>query len=196
MDTIPLLGLLLWCAALSAADLRHRRLPNALTLPGAALVLGYAWLDGRWPIALAGALLLALPYALVHLAMPTALGAGDVKLALGLGAACALAGASAWTWAAVGAPLLTALAGTGALLARRPLSRGPHTHEPRPHAHERLGPAGRVVSVGHTGRAGPDRLARRSRPSGTRAGDAAPLAPLAHGAAMCAASVAAIMLTR
>lgn len=129
MDTIPLLGLLLWCAALSAADLRHRRLPNTLTLPGAGLVLGYAWLDGRWPIALAGALLLALPYALVHLAMPAALGAGDVKLALGLGGACALTGAPAWTWAAVGAPLLTALAGAGALLAQRLIPFGPPAHE-------------------------------------------------------------------
>ncbi|WP_282786314.1 prepilin peptidase, partial [Nocardia sp. CC201C] len=91
MDPIPLLGLLTWCAALGAADLRRRRLPNLLTLPGAAVVLGYAWLDGRWAVALVGALLLAVPYLLIHLTMPSALGAGDVKLALGLGGACALA---------------------------------------------------------------------------------------------------------
>ena len=70
-------------------------------------------------MALIGGLLLFVPYLLVHLVSPRALGAGDVKLAFGLGAATALAGASAWVLAALLAPLLTAFVGVVALAMRR-----------------------------------------------------------------------------
>ncbi|MGW4248675.1 prepilin peptidase, partial [Nocardia sp. NPDC004722] len=90
MAPIPLLALALWCAALSACDLRARRLPDALTLPGAVVVLAYGFAAGAALPALFGAALLTLPYLAVHLAHPAALGAGDVKLAVGLGAATAL----------------------------------------------------------------------------------------------------------
>ncbi|MGX1806987.1 prepilin peptidase [Nocardia sp. NPDC055321] len=116
---IPLLLILTgWCALLSWIDVRERRLPNALTLPGFLAVLGCGALLGRGVTAAAGALLLACPYLLVHLCAPGALGAGDVKLAAGLGAATALGGAGVWVWAALGAPALTALAGVAQLRAR------------------------------------------------------------------------------
>ncbi|MGW0179678.1 prepilin peptidase [Nocardia sp. NPDC003345] len=118
MAEFGFLLVLLWCAALSAADLRTRRLPNLLTLPGAAAVLGYAAATGQFGTAIRGAALLAVPYLLVHLLRPAALGAGDVKLALGLGAVAALGGTHSWVWSAVVAPLCTAAAGAGLLVAR------------------------------------------------------------------------------
>ncbi|MEU8899770.1 prepilin peptidase [Nocardia sp. NPDC048505] len=109
----------LWCAVLSGWDLRARRLPNALTGLLALGVLGYALSTAQFGAAVAGALLLAGPYLLVHLLAPAALGAGDVKLAAGLGAAAGLGGAQAWVWAAVAAPVGTALAGVALLCANR-----------------------------------------------------------------------------
>ncbi|WP_327145647.1 A24 family peptidase [Nocardia sp. NBC_01327] len=152
MRLLPLLVLAAWCAALSCVDLRMRRLPNSLTLPGAVAVLCYGSAIGRPAAAVLGALLLAVPYLLVHLCAPAALGAGDVKLALGLGAATALGGAHAWVWAALAAPAITALAGVGTLLTQ-------------------------AVEPGDS--AGPD----------------PPIGTLAHGPAMCAASVLALLAT-
>lgn len=74
---------------LSAIDLEHRILPNAIVLPSAALVLTaqIAFFPARapeWVLASVGAAaLLALPL-LVH---PAGMGLGDVKLGLLLGAA-------------------------------------------------------------------------------------------------------------
>jgi leader peptidase (prepilin peptidase) / N-methyltransferase len=48
---------------------------------------------------------------MVHVTAPAAMGAGDAKLALGLGALTACFGTDVWTMAAIGAPLLTAVAG-------------------------------------------------------------------------------------
>ncbi|MQY29037.1 prepilin peptidase [Nocardia aurantia] len=114
-----------WCALLAVIDLRTRRLPNPLTAAGAVAVLGYAAGTGRLLPALVGALLLAGPYLVVHLAVPAAFGAGDVKLAVGLGAAAALGGAGAWVWSALGAPVLTALAGVARPRGPRALPHGP-----------------------------------------------------------------------
>lgn len=100
---------LAWLIALSGFDIRQRRLPNALTLPGAVAVLcGAAALGRGWP-ALAGAAALAAVYLLVHLVAPAGLGAGDVKLAPGLGALTGAFGGDTWALAAVGAPILTGL---------------------------------------------------------------------------------------
>lgn len=116
-----------WLIALSAFDIRHRRLPNVLTLPGAAVVLGAAVVAGRgWP-ALAGATALSGVYLLVHLAAPAGLGAGDVKLAIGLGALAGSFGADVWTLAAVGAPMLTGLVALTAIATGR---RGAVPHGP------------------------------------------------------------------
>jgi leader peptidase (prepilin peptidase)/N-methyltransferase len=106
---------LAWLAALTVYDVRQRRLPNALTLPGAVIVLIGAALAGRGNSALLGAILLVALYLAVHLIAPAAMGAGDVKLAIGVGALTGAFGADAWVLAAVAAPLLTALWGIVAL---------------------------------------------------------------------------------
>ena len=98
-----------WLAALSCYDIRQRRLPNRLTLPGAGVILLAAAFAGRGLPALAGAATLAGMYLLVHLVAPAGMGAGDVKLAIGLGGLAGCFGAEVWLLAALSAPLLTAL---------------------------------------------------------------------------------------
>jgi leader peptidase (prepilin peptidase) / N-methyltransferase len=100
----------LWMAALSGYDVRHRRLPNCLTLPGFALIVLAAAESGHGTAAVLGAAALAAVYLPVHLVNPAGMGAGDVKLALGLGALTGSFGADVWFLAALGAPLLTAVA--------------------------------------------------------------------------------------
>ncbi|HZC10747.1 MAG TPA: A24 family peptidase [Mycobacterium sp.] len=107
---------LLWMVALAGYDIRQRRLPNRLTLPGFAVIMLVAACSEHGPAAALGAGLLAVVYLLVHLAAPAAMGAGDVKLALGLGALTGCFGADVWLLAAIGAPLLTALIGVVARL--------------------------------------------------------------------------------
>jgi leader peptidase (prepilin peptidase)/N-methyltransferase len=78
--------------------------------------------------AVLGGLLLASAYLALYLGASGAIGAGDVKLALGVGAATGLAGGEAWVCAAGLAPMLTATAGCVVLVARRaprPLPHGP-----------------------------------------------------------------------
>jgi leader peptidase (prepilin peptidase) / N-methyltransferase len=119
-------AVLAWLAVLSCYDVRHRRLPNVLTLPGAGVILLTAALAGRGLPALAGAAALAGTYLLVHLAAPAAMGAGDVKLAIGLGGLAGCFGVGVWFLAALVAPLLTALWGV-VVLARgvRAVPHGP-----------------------------------------------------------------------
>lgn len=104
---------LVWLAALSLYDLRQRRLPNALTLPGAVVVVVGAGVAGHGMAALGGATALAVVYLAVHLSAPAAMGAGDVKLAIGVGGLAGCFGAEVWLLAALAAPLLTALVGAG-----------------------------------------------------------------------------------
>jgi leader peptidase (prepilin peptidase)/N-methyltransferase len=99
---------LVWLAALSVYDVRQRRLPNWLTMPGAAVILAVAAVHGRGAPAALGALALFAVYAVVHLVSPAAMGAGDVKLAIGIGALTATFGGDVWLLAALAAPLLTA----------------------------------------------------------------------------------------
>ncbi len=114
-----------WLIALSAYDFRHRRLPNRLTVPGALVILTVAAVAGRGVPATLGALALAGIYAVVHLRSPAALGAGDVKLAIGVGALTGAFGMQAWALCAIGASLLTGLWGL-ARLARASRSAVPH----------------------------------------------------------------------
>ena len=100
-------GVAVWLIALSACDIRSRRLPNTLTLPGAAVILVVAAGTGHGLAAVAGAAALFGVYLTVHLIAPAALGAGDVKLALGLGALTGVYGADVWVLAALGASLTT-----------------------------------------------------------------------------------------
>jgi leader peptidase (prepilin peptidase)/N-methyltransferase len=104
-------AVLLWMTALTGYDVRQRRLPNRLTLPVFAAVMLVATGSGHGPAAALGAAALSTVYLLVHLAAPTAMGAGDVKLALGLGALTGCFGTDVWLLAAIAAPLLTAAAG-------------------------------------------------------------------------------------
>ncbi|MDT0574068.1 A24 family peptidase [Streptomyces sp. DSM 3412] len=78
---------------LTLVDLSAQRLPDPLTLPFAGLALtllgAVAYVPehaGQWRTALYGALVLGGLYFLFFLIRPMALGFGDVKLALGLGA--------------------------------------------------------------------------------------------------------------
>lgn len=120
-----LLAAACWLVALSVCDIRQRRLPNALTLPGAVLVLAAAALAGRGGPAALGAAALFACYAAVHLVSPAAMGAGDVKLALGVGGLSGAFGPDVWVLAALTAPLLTAGWAVAALL-RRQGSTVPH----------------------------------------------------------------------
>lgn len=103
-----------WLTVLSGYDIRQRRLPNWLTLPAAVLIPAVASGFGRGTAALAGAAVLTAVYLAVHLIAPAGLGAGDVKLAAGLGALTGSFGTDVWLLAAVTAPLLT---GLGAVIA-------------------------------------------------------------------------------
>lgn len=111
-------AVLLWLAVLTIYDIRERRLPNWLTMPGAAVILASAGMLGRGTPAIVGAVALFGLYALVHLVSPSAMGAGDVKLAIGVGALTGAFGSDVWVLAALGAPLLTAVWAVGAVLCR------------------------------------------------------------------------------
>lgn len=111
-------AVLAWLMALSAFDIRQRRLPNWLTLPGALAILIFALVVGRGLVAVTGALVLFAVYLAVHLLAPTAMGAGDVKLAIGIGALTGSFGVDAWTLSALGAPLVTGAWAVGAMLCR------------------------------------------------------------------------------
>jgi leader peptidase (prepilin peptidase) / N-methyltransferase len=107
-ETFAAVGALVWLTALTVYDIRDRRLPNWLTLPGAVAVLAVNTVMGHGRPAVLGALALVALYLVVHLLAPTSMGAGDVKLAIGVGALTGACGVDVWVLAALGAPLLTA----------------------------------------------------------------------------------------
>lgn len=119
-------AVVVWAGVLSLIDIRLRRLPDPLTLGGAAVILLSALLWGRGPTAMLGAVALGGLYLTAHLADPAALGGGDVKLALGLGALTGAFGLPVWVLAALGAPALTATAGIAALVCRGGAAGVPH----------------------------------------------------------------------
>ncbi|MGW0736265.1 prepilin peptidase [Streptomyces sp. NPDC002851] len=96
---------------LAAVDLAVHRLPDVLTLPLAAAAVAllgaaapFPAAAGSWPGALLGGLALGGAYLLLFLARPSALGFGDVKLALVLGVTLG--------WYGSGALILGFLSGT------------------------------------------------------------------------------------
>jgi leader peptidase (prepilin peptidase)/N-methyltransferase len=119
---VPVLLALGWFAvAAGAVDVRHRRLPDALTLPALPLALlllaplsATAVLRG-----VAGAAVAAAAYGAVHLVAPAALGGGDVKLAVPLGALLAAVSWPALLLAGVLAAVLTGALAVVLALARR-----------------------------------------------------------------------------
>ena len=110
---LPIPLVVAWFAvALTAVDLKHRRLPNPLTLaayPAIAAATVLAATQSGWHVAqgaLLGAVFLAVTYLAVHLLRPTAMGAGDVKLS---GSQGAVLGAVGWPAVLVGATLAALL---------------------------------------------------------------------------------------
>lgn len=107
------LAFLPWAGLLAWRDLRRRKLDDALTLPCAVGGIAIAAAAGEPGGGLAGMALWGLAYAAVGVGKPGAMGGGDVKLALGLGALTGAAGGIPATAAAMAAAgLLTAAAGT------------------------------------------------------------------------------------
>jgi leader peptidase (prepilin peptidase) / N-methyltransferase len=115
---VVIVCVLMWLAALSTYDIRERRLPNWLTLPGAAVIVAAAAIHGRGAPAVLGAVALFAVYLVVHLVLPAAMGAGDVKLAIGIGGLTGTFGGDVWVLASLGAPLLTAVWAIVAVLCR------------------------------------------------------------------------------
>jgi leader peptidase (prepilin peptidase)/N-methyltransferase len=110
---LPIPLVVAWFAvALTVVDLKHRRLPNALTLaayPATAAATALAAAQSGWHVAqgaLLGAALLGTTYLAIHLLSPTAMGAGDVKLS---GSQGAVLGAVGWPAVLVGTTLAAAL---------------------------------------------------------------------------------------
>ncbi len=122
----PALLLTWWCACLMCTDVGTRRLPNGLTAAGAVGVLTYAAATGEVPAVIIGGGALFACYLVVHLAMPRAFGAGDVKLAFALGGITGPAGSQWWVLAALAAPALTGVVGLVLRVLGGPESTVPH----------------------------------------------------------------------
>jgi leader peptidase (prepilin peptidase)/N-methyltransferase len=115
---VAVVCVLIWLVALSIYDIRERRLPNWLTMPGAVVIVVAAAIHGRGAAAVLGAVALFAVYVVVHVVSPAAMGAGDVKLAIGIGALTGTFGSDVWVLAALGAPMLTAGSAVVATLRR------------------------------------------------------------------------------
>lgn len=121
---LPVPAALSWLAfVLTATDLAHRRLPNVITGPAYPAAIGLLVVTcgtgagfglGARAIA-AGAALFAV-YAMVHLAAPSQLGAGDVKLAGVVGVAL---GAVSWPALLLGQVIAAVITVLLAMIERR-----------------------------------------------------------------------------
>ena len=89
-------------------------------------VSAYAIAVGDFEAVLVGGGVLFGCYLAVHLLMPRAFGAGDVKLAFALGGLAGLFGTHAWVCAALLAPLFTGVVGLAYRALRRAESSVPH----------------------------------------------------------------------
>ncbi|WNV84179.1 A24 family peptidase [Umezawaea sp. Da 62-37] len=113
-----------WLAVLlTATDLLHRRLPDALTLPAYPVAVALLVPAGGQVVlrAAVGGLLLGAAHLVVRLLAPSALGGGDVKLAAPLGAVL-----GAVSYAAVPIGALLACAFTLLVALARPNGGIPH----------------------------------------------------------------------
>jgi leader peptidase (prepilin peptidase)/N-methyltransferase len=126
----PQLGLVLWAGVLgvglSAVDLKHHRLPDALTLPAIPISLAAValtgWLapdSGSVPRALFGGAVLGAIFGLLAFLTPRNMGWGDVKLVVSVGI---LLGFVSWAAVLLGlivAFLLGALVSIAGIVVRR-----------------------------------------------------------------------------
>ena len=115
-----LLGLGWLLVAAGAVDLRHRRLPDALTLPALPVVLLLLAPVGGPAVwrGVAGAVVAVAAHLAVHLLAPAAMGAGDVKLAAPFGAVAAAVSWEALVVAGLLAALLSGALAVAVLVAR------------------------------------------------------------------------------
>lgn len=111
---------------LALVDYRVHRLPDVLTLPLAAATLALLGIAaalpadaGSWPTALLGGLALGAAYLVLFLINPAGMGFGDVKLALGLGAALGWYGWPVLVAGAFAGVLYGAVYGLGMVVLRR-----------------------------------------------------------------------------
>jgi len=111
---LPIPLVVAWLAVtLTVVDLKHRRLPNALTLPAypvIAATVALAATQAGWQVAkgaLLGAVVLGAVYLTMHLLSPRAMGAGDVKLSGTQGAVMGAVGIPALLVGTTLAALLT-----------------------------------------------------------------------------------------
>ncbi len=102
-DTAAVVALTSWAGVLCIVDGRLLRLPDELTLPAAGAVMVAAQHPSA---AIVGAAAYAGLHWLAAAAVPGAIGGGDVKLCLTLGAVGGQAGVEVWVSAAVLAPVL------------------------------------------------------------------------------------------
>ncbi|MCE3553371.1 prepilin peptidase [Pseudonocardia sp. RS11V-5] len=188
----PLLLAAGWLAVVAGVvDLRHHRLPDALTLPAlpAALLLAAPLGIAAVGRAAAGAALLAGMYLLTHTVSPRSLGLGDVKLAAPVGA---LLTAASWPALLVGCALtaVVSAAVAGFLVVRS-------VRRPRPRGGGvlRAGPPDPVAPERSDGSAGAATWRRGARPLAPPAGPPAelPLGPPMLGSAWLVVFVAALM---
>jgi leader peptidase (prepilin peptidase) / N-methyltransferase len=139
-----LLGLGWLGVAAGCVDLRHHRLPDALTLPALPVALALLLPLGAAAVARGalGAAVALGAHGALHLALPRAMGAGDVKLAGALGAVLAASSWPALVLAAALAAVFTGVAVVAGLAGGR-LRRGAGV----PHGPSML-LAGWLVSMG------------------------------------------------
>lgn len=116
---------------LTLVDLAEKRLPNAVIFPTlavvAVLLLPPTWISGEWMAllwALIGAAAMFAVYFLLALVSPSAMGMGDVKLALVIGLLLGWFGLNAWLVGLLAAFVVGGLIAIVALLLRRVTLRG------------------------------------------------------------------------
>ncbi|WP_291382154.1 A24 family peptidase [Demequina sp.] len=123
---VALVYLAVITVALTAIDLEHRRLPDALTLPAypvlAVAIAIYAGMENEWWIlarALIGAAILGGVYFALWFAYPKGMGFGDVKAAGMLGLALGAVGWSAVAVGAIAGPLIGGVVGVAVVIRSR-----------------------------------------------------------------------------
>ncbi|MCD5344956.1 A24 family peptidase [Agromyces sp. S2-1-8] len=120
-----------FATVLAIVDLAEKRLPNAVVFPALAVVgvllVPATWATGEWMRlvwALAGAAAMFAAYFVLALISPSAMGMGDVKLALVIGLVAGWFGLSAWFVALLAAFVIGGVISLIALALKRVTLRG------------------------------------------------------------------------